>query len=851
MKASGPRHESSPPSGEPNRAIGPGRGLVLENEYLSWRLAWDNGQPRSTAFCNKLTGHTFALSDAQEVALVFSAAPDRVQEPLVRVSDFQADGVTKAEGSHAVLSLRSPSTGLQVAAHYELDGPTRRKWVVVSNSTAKDLLLLDVELDSFAIGAPVSGGGQGEPLFIADEAFAAVEYPSGENRADNGHVKLAHFPGHLLPPDGTYTSHAALVSVAEEGQALPHFVSYIRERCVRKKRVLSVYTPFGINNQWGPCSTLDDEQALDVLDVLARWRKRGVRFDYFTLDTGWVDPSSDLTRFRPTCYPNGPKEVVDRVNGLGMKFGLWFATSWGAESCWDYAPAWPGQAAPVMGYLNGVPAKAHFGGSFCFGYDPYVTMLRNAVLHHVRENHVRFLKFDGGSYYCDSTDHGHLPGKYSTERMYDNLIDIANAARAAAPDVFVMWYWGLRSPFWALYGDSIFESGLHLEGSGTSSSPTLYYRDSVTLAQDHNAQYAKLVPPLVKDSLGVWLADTRWGNFMGKERWREALVMDLGRGSLLFPNLWGDLYLLDDDDVKFLAWIASLARRNDSVFLQRRIILGDPWRNEVYGYAHFSGAHGFLFINNAHFASRKAQLRLGASVGLEAEPGTPLQVVALFPERHRILREDGLPYRAGDTLDLWVRPFEVLMLEVRTSVRAATSLPVRRLTDEDAADLGIPLPLEAAPPDPGLDVQFVDAPRFQQQGFTQRAYAFRTTLPPLGGPQPILAVAIRPRQGDGEWRYSPVVAEIAQARARIGDQNVQLVPVPDARQFGNTQKAGCSWVVYKVRLSPAWSRKPTQLAVHAWLPAGVDAHVSAWVVKRWWRENTRPMGDGYYGDAPS
>ena len=851
VKASRPGHELPPPSVERSRATAPGKGLLLENEHLSWHLAWESGRPQSTAFGNKLTGHSFALSDAQEVTLVFSAAAEKVQEPLLRVSDLQVGAVTEADGSHAVLSLRSPSTGLEVAAHYQLDGPTRRKWVVVRNTTARDLLLLDVELDSFASSAPMSGGGQGQPVFIADEAFAAVEYPSGENRTDNGHLKLAHFPGRRLPPGGTYTGQAALVSVAEDGQALPHFVSYIRDRSVRRERVLSVYTPFGINNQWGPCSTLDDEQALDVLDLLARWQKRGVRFDYFTLDTGWVDASSDLTRFRPTAYPNGPQEVVDRVNDLGMKFGLWFATSWGAESCWDHAAAWPGRAAPVMGYLNGVPAKAHFGGSFCFGYDPYVNMLRKAVLYHIRENRVRFLKFDGGSYYCDSTDHGHLPGKYSTERMYDNLIGIANAARAAAPDAFVMWYWGLRSPFWALYGDSIFESGLHMEGSGTSSSPTLYYRDSVTLAQDQNAQYAKLIPPLVKDSLGVWLADTRWGNFMGKKRWREALVMDLGRGSLLFPNLWGDVYLLDDDDVEFLAWIGSLAKRNESAFVQRRTILGDPWRNDVYGYAHFRGAHGFLFINNAHFACRRAALTLDASIGLEAKPGAPLQVVALFPERQRILREDGSPYRAGDTLSLWVRPFEVLMLEVKSSAKAATALPARRLTDAEAAGLGIALSLQAVPPDPSLDVQFVDAARFEQQGFTSRAYAFCSTLPALEGPQAILAVAIRLRQGEAEWRYSPVVAEIAQARVRIGDQNVQLVPVPDGRQFGNTQKAGCSWVVYKMRLSPNWSHRPVQLAVHAWLPPGVEAHVSAWVVQRWWRENTRPMGDGYYGDAPS
>src|ERR1017187_9758277 len=203
-------------------------------------------------------------------------------------------------------------------------------------------------------------------------------------------------------------------------------------------------------------------------------------------------------------------------------------------------------------------------------------MCKNAVLHHVRENHVRFLKFDGGSYYCESTAHGHLPGKYSVEPMFENLIDVASSARAIAPDVFVMWYWGLRSPFWALYGDMIFESGLHMEGSGTSAFPTI-----------------------VKDSLGVWLADNRWGNFMGKERWREALVLDLGRGNLLFPNLWGNLYHFTDEDVSFLARMSAVARQNESLFQRRRNILGDPFRNEVYGYAHGQGAHGFLFLHHA------------------------------------------------------------------------------------------------------------------------------------------------------------------------------------------------------------------------------------------------------------
>jgi hypothetical protein len=821
----------------------------LSNSQTAWHFDWSDGRLRSTAFENRLSGHRFALSGVRELALNFCTAPDRVARPFVRVTDFEAGSVRQLDAQHAAFDLRSSTLNLGVTLHYQLDGPTRRKWVEVTNQTGKELLLLDVELDDFTTDGSTSGGGQGQPIFLEDEAFAAIEHPAGVNQASQNRIQLLHYPGKRLAPGATFRSHTALVSVARPGAALDRFVSYIQSKSLRPKKTLSIYTPFGINNQWGACPTLDDEQTLEVLSLLEKWQKRGVHFDYFTLDTGWVDPNSDLTRFRPTCFPKGPNEIVKRVNALGMKFGLWFATGWAAESCWDYPPALAGQAPISLPYRLGYPDKAHEGHHFCFGSEPYFQALKSAVLYHVRENKVRLLKFDGGNYSCDSAEHGHLPGKYSVEPMFANLIDIANSARVIAPDVFILWYWGLRSPFWALYGDLIFESGLQMEGSGTSAFPTLYYRDSVTLAQDQNAQFAKTIPPMVKDSLGVWLADSRWGNFMGKERWREALVMDLGRGNLFVPNLWGNLYHFSDADVDFLARFSAIAKQNESLFLRRRNLLGDPSRNEVYGYANCSGARGFLFLNNAHFTARRAELVLDASVGLEAKPGTPLRVVSHFPDQARLLRPDGAGFRAGDALGLWLRPFEVSMLEIGDQRSAA--LPVRAIGRQQAADLGAALPLKSTTLDSQMDLRFADASNFTRQSYKKTAYAYETKLPSLDGPQPILAVAIRLRQGEAEWRHAPTVVQIVQAVAHIGDQNVQLIPVPDGRQFGNTQSFGSSWVLYKVRLNPQWSGKSLKLAIHAWLPDGVEAQTEAWLVKRWWQEEARPAADGYYNDAPS
>jgi hypothetical protein len=825
---------------------------TLANSQIAWHLEWEAGKLSSTGLENRLSGRSFALPASEEIALLLSAAPDHLAEPLVKVADFTVLEAHDDGPQSDTFTLRSDSSGIEATLRFELDGAVRRKRATLKNSSDREILILDILLDDFAIDAALEGGGQGQPVFAAGELFAAMEHPSGWNEAQAGRIKLSHCPGRRLAPGETLSSHTALIGAAPLGGALPAFVSWIQERCLRlKKKTVSVYTPFGINNQWGLCSTLDDEQALHVLGVLERWRKKGARFDYFTLDTGWVDYGHDLTRFRPVAFPEGPQAVIGRVEAIGMKFGLWFATSWGSQSCWDYLPAWGGREPPALTYRNGHAAMTDYTGSFCLAAEPYFALLKSAVLHHVRNNGVRFLKFDGGNYACDNLSHGHLPGKYAVERMHEMLIELADAARAEAPDVFVMWYWGLRSPFWALHGDTIFESGLFMEGSGTSAVPTIHYRDSVTLAQDQNACNAKTIPPIAKDSLGVWLADTRWGNYMGRERWREALVMDLGRGNLLFPNLWGDVYLLDDDDVAFLARMSAFARKNEQLLLRPRTLIGDPMKNDAYGYAYFEQDRGLVFLNNAHFASRKVELTLGPENGLLAKPGAALRVVSHFPERQQLLREEGIGLHIGDTLTLSLRPFESLLLEVVATARSVR-LPVRRITTDAAEQYGIALPLRRISPGPDLDVRFADAARFTGAGHAQAVQAYETKLPVLEGADPtILAVAIRLQKDGQDWKYAPVVTEIVQALARVQGERVHFVPVPDARQFGNTQKAGCSWVVYKTRLPRRWSGAQLKLAVHAFLPPAVEALVEAWVVRRWWTESARPIGDGYYADAPS
>jgi hypothetical protein len=787
-----------------------------------------------------------------------------VGEPYLPVSTFHLRDVHQQGPEKIDFVLRNAEHQVDVIAHYELEGFVRRKWLEIKNNSRQAQMLLDMEVDAYQLQGDATGGGQGAPIFLENQAFLGLDHPAAVNQSSDGTIRMWHCPGRMLQPGSSWKSQTSLVGVSPSDGALDQFHRYILSRSPRmQKKQISIYTCYGINNQWGGCPALTDEEVLNSLNVVKGWQKKGVKFDFFTLDQGWPNNDGDLTEFANTCYPDGPAKIIEGIQELGMKFGLWFSVSGGGWSDGSYPavqtsaipePGGSGDAPtlpPVGAYRNGYPVGLGLGRNLCIASDPYFNVFRNAVQHHVRDNKLRLVKLDIGDYYCNSTSHQHLPGKYSSEAMFDRLIDIANSARAIAPDVFIVWYWGVGdSPFWALYGDTIFESGLFLEGSGTSWVPSLYYRDSVTLALDQSTRFAKPIPPLLKDSLGVWLSQIRWANFMGKHRWREAMVMDLGRGNLMFPQIWGDPNLLNDDDLKFLSEMIALSRDNESIFLRPRRDVGDIFKNEPYAYAFCENDRGLIFCNNVHFESRSLKLPLGKELGLVSAEGSPLQLRTHFPEKATLQPVNGGDFQAGSTAEVWLRPFETLLLEVGSKAASLGELPPRAITATSARQHGLRLELKDTGSAPWMELRFADAARFEKVGMRPGVQRFSVRLPRFDG-RSVVAIHVRLKKGDAEYRYSPYVAELVQIRARVGDRNLPLNPVPDARQYGNTQNAGCSWVVYKSPLSAEHADQDFDFAVHTFLPAEVEAVVEAWLVKLWWNEETRPEADGYYGDAPS
>lgn len=788
-----------------------------------------------------------------------------VGEPYLHLDDSSFElSNWREEGSrerpHYVFELTNSREQLQVTAHYELDEYIRRKWLEVRNVGDQERLLLDVDVDDFSVATPMTEGDFGFPVIAGDEMFIAVEHPAGLSQGMEGRVRLQHFPGKKLAPGATLSTKVSIVGVSAQNKGRQQFVDYIQSHSPRKK-MLAIYDPLGINGfPDSPCWTLCDNQMLDTLKLLGKWQKRGVKFDYYVPDVGWQDWTGDLTRFWPQCFPEGPMKVIKRVNELAMKWGLWFAATWADWSCGLNPEVTPSRTIVPGGwpdYLYRDNFDINDGRrQLCLASEPYFTMLRDALLYHIRNYNLRFFKLDTGSYYCNNSRHNHLPGKYSTEANYDRVIDIAHASRRANPDIYIMWYWGIRSPFFALYGDSIFESRLKMEGASTGDYPALFFRDAVTLAMDQGVQFADLIPPMNKDSLGIWITDTYWGNSMEKQRWREAEVMDLGRGNLLFPQIWGDLYMFSDDDVNFLSRIQGIAKENEKIFYKRKNIFGNPWNNDIYGYAYFDGVHGFIFMNNVDFQSRRVQLKLDDTIGLKSPGGVRVRLFSHFPEQGSLHQSGQAVFQTGQTIETWLRPFEVAMWEVVPETQAAkgSGLQPRKLpsgkADVDSQRLVLEtevLPAEVphmpgysgmdiyyGPPEPNFRTAMArpTLEEFRKMGYEKRIMARMAKLPQMGPGHHVLAIVLRFRKDGKPWRYRQP-ADLVQAKATIGGQPIlRFMTVPNFRQTNNNE--WCPWLVFKIRMNPAWSGKDLFAAINAYLPPEVEVDTEAWVVPQWW-----------------
>ena len=140
-----------------------------------------------------------------------------IEEPFLPISHFELQGSRQESPEKLSFNLYNPEYHLRVNAHYELDGIVRRKWLEIHNESEQERLLLDVEVDAYQLDARRSEGGQGDPVFIDDEAFLAIEHPAGINEGTDTQIRSMAQPGNQ-DPAGEIVEHEGIAGWSDGSQ---------------------------------------------------------------------------------------------------------------------------------------------------------------------------------------------------------------------------------------------------------------------------------------------------------------------------------------------------------------------------------------------------------------------------------------------------------------------------------------------------------------------------------------------------------------------------------------------------------------------------------------------------------
>ncbi|MHB1483520.1 MAG: hypothetical protein ACYCYI_02555 [Saccharofermentanales bacterium] len=579
---------------------------------------------------------------------------------------FEITNSTKLKSGERYLSLASSDRRLSAKIIYRSDhnGSVVIKSTKITNESDNDITLMNISLGTYETQAKAQGGWMGFPVYIGSDHFIAIAHPAGWTSAADGKIRLRQFPGKTIRPGESFQCMDAVFGAADNGKSQQLFKEVIEKQMRRKIRGHD--RPYAILDFFAGWPAQDglfgmtEEYCLQITDSIEHFQKStNENFDFNCLEF-WCEKTGDFTQFNKKGFPGGYDRVRDRLKSLGIAPGLWTTSSSGRWNIAENPLVYPSRIEnePYTDSKENPQLKPYM----CAASDPYKSLISNGFAYHARENGVRLFKFDDLRYLCYSIRHPeHLPGIYSIEPICVAMIKLLQTLDEVSPDVFLMLYWGYSSPWWLLYGDTIFESGWGAEAASPSAAPSLYARDGVIVSMDQQVTHARdanSIPVIGHDTLGIWLSDWGWNSSIGKERWQEGMVMDLCRGSLLLQPWTDRTWLTDAERILFGEFLHILRKRPECFACSRRII-GDAMKNEPYGYACTNGTRGFIAVHNCSWQDLRVELKLGSEWGFDDE--IEYDIFRHYPDTGQIT---GAGEKFRESAEIWMRPFDTFLYEI-------------------------------------------------------------------------------------------------------------------------------------------------------------------------------------------
>ncbi|MCD2421244.1 hypothetical protein LQ567_00615 [Niabella pedocola] len=678
--------------------------LVIKNDKIRRVLQFDGKRWRTTRFQSADGRVTLKVqSDEWHILPMDSDAG-------LTVADFTAAAAPKQyqvkDTSFCTISYRPEAAALKndacpqqlLITYFAVKGqPFIRKKLELRFNKPATIDRLEVE--RFVNGDAQSGGGRGEPVFIKDQWFTGLEYPAGYSRRSNGNlpasygryydsvgnysfidlegrdvephaqegmVRLMHFPGYAVPTGTRYAvqSKTAVTGYARSGADVRQaFMQYL-ETIWKKPRSFVNY------NNWFDRSAKDLKGDAFV-NVYKKYKAAiepyGIRIDGMVPDDGWQDRYS-IWKPAPKHFPEGDPDLVALSNKLkaeGTHLGLWLSVNnyngnidWGIKNGYSEAKR--------NAYFS------RYGRYYSLSATKYKTEILQRVPELAKKADLIYFKHDFNDL-CDmGPGNNHPPtDRHGHEANLDVALQVLTATREARPGIFqnlTNWIW--FSPWWLQYADYLWM--LAGDDGMNGNTPELSLKAMFTTDRDTyiwrmfgNAADRPLVPVSRLMTHGI-LQTAPKEKDISLQDWTDYVLMHYGRGTLLKewyisldamrPELWAAL-----------SAVQKWADRHQAALNHTVFVGGRPDEGHAYGYMGWDQNKGILTARNTGPGEQTLRIPFNKETGFYGLPGAAYHARVTYPYQEALAQT----FASGKEITIRIPGYATLAVEFEKGAAVA------------------------------------------------------------------------------------------------------------------------------------------------------------------------------------
>ena len=345
-----------------------------------------------------------------------------------------------------------------------------------------------------------------------------------------------------------------LAAQANGGDSAPGY-SQVRVATPIARDPVFVYNNWSAYDELSDNIPLTEQLSMKELDQILRFRRLGVRFDYYTIDAFWFDPDGAYRSWRRPNWPNGPDAWIRKCRENGILPGLWFSTNTLVKI--NAAPEWRDSLTENKG------AMSFFEGGFLPNF--------METLQYWYDRGIRIFKFDFVDFGAATPATAKIMRPEEIHQRNENAFrEALKKFRQKNPDAVLVAFNGFGGDVESTSGAFPFHNTVDLRWlevfdsmySGDprpSDVPEMNFWRSMDVYSDHMVRrYEQSYLPLERiDSTGFMLGNTGTIYYRKTHAWKGAFILMMARGGWV-NTVYGSLEFLSDDDVRWLARAQSL-----------------------------------------------------------------------------------------------------------------------------------------------------------------------------------------------------------------------------------------------------------------------------------------------------